>query len=81
MLKEILESHLGGRLIIENYAKTMEVYDENSPIKSHNIKKIFGESIGLSLIRELRPRQVRINNTESEFSEINGEQSTPSNNC
>ena len=45
MSTEILESHLGGPLILENDVKTMEIYDNNDPSKKTTMVKQASESL------------------------------------
>ena len=45
ILTEILESHLGGLIIFENYGKTIEGYNETNPNKINTMVKQISDSL------------------------------------
>ena len=45
MSTEILESHLGGPLILEKYVRTMEGYNEYNPTRTSTMVKKASESL------------------------------------
>jgi hypothetical protein len=80
---EILESHLGGSVILGKYVRTMENYDENDIEKSNKMIAKASEGLYALLYRsgELGSRQVRIDHKQPKLAEVTGQGSVSENDC